>query len=140
MKKIIINVGKVGLINIFTNFYLIHTPLEITYDIFTGFITKSLCSEHSSSLQSTPGSECCHWDGAPRSPGLHHSETLLAHCSAASPKAASAEEPFSSLFSVLCDSCSFKMMFRISSLFVFILGGGNQFTKFIGSSKFSIGF
>lgn len=39
MKKIIINAGKIGLINIFTNFYLIHTPLEINYMTFIQALT-----------------------------------------------------------------------------------------------------
>lgn len=57
MKKIIINAGKIGLINIFTNFYLIHTPLEINYMTFIQALTfpdHSELSEHFSSLLSIP--------------------------------------------------------------------------------------
>lgn len=61
------------------------------------------------------------------------SEILFTYCPVPSPRDGSVGEVSLCFFlSLLCSSCSFRIMFRISSLFVFILGGGNQFAKFIG--------
>lgn len=59
MEKITINVGKNGLINIFTDFYLTHTPLEVNYIIFTQALTspKSPSREHFSSFLSVAKAE-----------------------------------------------------------------------------------
>lgn len=69
------------------------------------------------------------------------SEPLLISCSVFSCKDLSAElGSFCPFLSLLCCSCSFRIIFRISSLLVFILGRGNQSVKFIGSSKLRMGF
>lgn len=69
------------------------------------------------------------------------SELLLVSCSVFSCKDLSIElGSFCPFFSLFCCSCSFRIIFRISSLLVFILGRGNQSVKFIGSSKLRMGF
>lgn len=74
-----------GLINIFTDFYLTHTPLEVNYIIFTQALTspKSPSREHFSSFLSVAKAEspvtCLHTSTWPQqrqqqpSPALWHS-------------------------------------------------------------------
>lgn len=119
--------------------YRLHWKL---YDIYYTSIniSKSLHSEHFSSLLSIPLKVTQLLKAILTSIKNGQTEMLLIYRSAPLPKDVSVVSLCFFFSLLLWSSCNFRMMFRISSLFVLILGGGNQFSKFMGSSKLRIGF